>query len=444
MQIGFMPRGAVDPARAVPARVDARASTTTISTGWAYPPKDYAKWARARLPVGRSTASSGTAGPRWRQWYWEVWNEPNIALLAGHAARSSTSSTTTPSTPCGAPCRRRGSAARTSPAGRAASSCEDFLEHCLRGTNYATGETGTPLDFVSFHAKGAPTFVDGHVRMGIANQLSDIDTRLRDRSRRIPELKGKPIVIGESDPDGCAACQGPQNGYRNGTMYSSYTAAELRPQARPGRQARRELRRRADLGVRVRGPAVLRRLPRAGDQRHRSAGAERLPHVRPRWAGSGWRWKAPARSRWRRSCKDGVRGKPDVAGAGEPATATSSASWSGTTTTTTCPGRTPRWNFAGTAGCRGPARREADALPHRRHAQQRLHRLDRNGFAARARRRAVRRAGATPDGSRQLGAPATLAVTQGAATLINSICRARACRCWWSRTTTGENMRMTQ
>src|SRR5262249_15946532 len=34
-----------------------------------------------------------------------------------------------------------------------------------------------------------------------------------------PELKGKPIVIGESDPDGCAACQGPQLGYRNMTMY---------------------------------------------------------------------------------------------------------------------------------------------------------------------------------------------------------------------------------
>ena len=40
-----------------------------------------------------------------------------------------------------------------------------------------------------------------------------------------PELRTTPIVIGESDPDGCAACQGPQLGYRNGTMYASYTAA---------------------------------------------------------------------------------------------------------------------------------------------------------------------------------------------------------------------------
>src|SRR5205823_5310254 len=48
----------------------------------------------------------------------------------------------------------------------------DFLDHCLRGTNYATGKIGTPLDFVSFHAKGAPIYTNGHVRMGI-----DVDRR---------------------------------------------------------------------------------------------------------------------------------------------------------------------------------------------------------------------------------------------------------------------------
>jgi xylan 1,4-beta-xylosidase len=85
---------------------------------------------------------------------------------------------------------------------------------------------GTPIDFISFHAKGAPSFVDGHVRMGIANQLRTINDGFRIVAA-FPELKGKPIVIGESDPDGCAACQGPQLGYRNGTMYSSYTAASF-------------------------------------------------------------------------------------------------------------------------------------------------------------------------------------------------------------------------
>jgi xylan 1,4-beta-xylosidase len=62
--------------------------------------------------------------------------------------------------------------------------------------------------------------------MGVANQLRDIDGAFR-LIASYPELKDKPIVIGESDPDGCAACQGPQLGYRNGTMYASYTAASF-------------------------------------------------------------------------------------------------------------------------------------------------------------------------------------------------------------------------
>jgi xylan 1,4-beta-xylosidase len=93
-----------------------------------------------------------------------------------------------------------------------------FLEHCLR--------QGTPLDFVAFHAKGAPTYVDGHVRMGIAAQLATIDQGFATIAS-FPQLRRTPIVIGESDPEGCAACQGPPLAYRNGTMYSSYTAASF-------------------------------------------------------------------------------------------------------------------------------------------------------------------------------------------------------------------------
>lgn len=62
--------------------------------------------------------------------------------------------------------------------------------------------------------------------MGMANQLRTIDENFRIIAS-FKELKDKPIVIGESDPDGCAACQGPQLGYRNTTMYSSYTAASF-------------------------------------------------------------------------------------------------------------------------------------------------------------------------------------------------------------------------
>jgi xylan 1,4-beta-xylosidase len=44
-----------------------------------------------------------------------------------------------------------------------------------------------------------------------------------------PEWKHTPIILGESDPEGCAACQGSQNGYRNGPLYGvSVAEATLR------------------------------------------------------------------------------------------------------------------------------------------------------------------------------------------------------------------------
>ncbi len=104
-----------------------------------------------------------------------------------------------------------------------------FIDHCLRGKNHATGQPGSPLDFIAFHAKGEPRFVDGHVRTGIGAQLREIDGGFAIVAS-YPELKGKPMIIGESDPDGCAACPSsiyPQNGYRNGTLYASYTAASF-------------------------------------------------------------------------------------------------------------------------------------------------------------------------------------------------------------------------
>lgn len=40
-----------------------------------------------------------------------------------------------------------------------------------------------------------------------------------------PSEKHKPVIIGEDDPDGCAACVTPAYGYRNNLIFPSYTAA---------------------------------------------------------------------------------------------------------------------------------------------------------------------------------------------------------------------------
>jgi xylan 1,4-beta-xylosidase len=65
--------------------------------------------------------------------------------------------------------------------------------------------------------------------MGLANHLRAIDSAFGIIAS-FRELKGKPVIIGESDPDGCAACPAtlyPQNRYRNGALYASYTAASF-------------------------------------------------------------------------------------------------------------------------------------------------------------------------------------------------------------------------
>jgi xylan 1,4-beta-xylosidase len=105
----------------------------------------------------------------------------------------------------------------------------EFLHHCESGTNYVTGKVGTPLDFIAFHAKGSPRFNGDFIQMNMSTQLRQIDRGFAIVASN-PKYKDLPLIIGECDPEGCAACNMtvyPQNGYRNGTMYSSYTASSF-------------------------------------------------------------------------------------------------------------------------------------------------------------------------------------------------------------------------
>ena len=105
-----------------------------------------------------------------------------------------------------------------------------FLEHCDHGANFASGGVGAPLDFITYHAKGHPSVIDGHVRMGIAKHAKDVDYGFRI-VHSFAKFRDLPIVLSESDPEGCAACSArvyPQNAYRNGTLYPVYTAVMLK------------------------------------------------------------------------------------------------------------------------------------------------------------------------------------------------------------------------
>ena len=202
----------------------------SIFTGWAYPPKDYGKWNELIYQwVRHSVEKYGKAEVE--SWYWEVWNEPNIGYWQGTPEEYHKLYDYSVAAVKGAlPTARVGGPHSTGPGSeQAAKFLRDFLEHVVRGKNYATGQTGSPIDYVGFHAKGSPKVVEGHVQMGISNQLRSV-SRGFEIVASFPELKSLPIIIGESDPEGCAACSvrfHPQNGYRNGTMYSSYTAASF-------------------------------------------------------------------------------------------------------------------------------------------------------------------------------------------------------------------------
>jgi xylan 1,4-beta-xylosidase len=201
-----------------------------IATGWAYPPKDYNKWAELVYQWVKHCVDR-YGEEEVKTWLWELWNEPNIAYWQGteqefHKLYDYTADAVKRACP-GA---KMGGPDTTGPRwDKAAAFLQNFLAHCLNGKNYVTGKTGAPLDFIAFHAKGEPKIVDGHVRMNMGAQLKDI-ARGFEIVASFPQYKNLPVVIGESDPEGCAACgmqTNPENAYRNGTMYSSYTAASF-------------------------------------------------------------------------------------------------------------------------------------------------------------------------------------------------------------------------
>jgi xylan 1,4-beta-xylosidase len=230
VQIGFMPEALSSKPEPYQHHWSPGNEYGNTYTGWAYPPKDYGKWAELVFQWTRHCLEKyGRAEVE--KWYWEVWNEPNIGYWQGKpedyyklydygvdGVRRAL------------PGAKVGGPESTGPRGAGAEKfLRGFLDHCLRGKNCATGKEGAPLDFISFHAKGSPRVIDGHVQMGIMAQMQDID-RGFEIVASYPELKDKPIVLGESDPDGCAACSAeyyPQNAYRNGSLFASYTAASF-------------------------------------------------------------------------------------------------------------------------------------------------------------------------------------------------------------------------
>ena len=223
VEVGFMPKAlSSKPDPYTPTWIPG-GKNDQYSIGWTYPPKDYKKWGELVYQwVRHCVAKYGQ--DEVQSWYWEVWNEPDISYWHGTPEEyDQLYDSAAAAVKRALPTARVGGPASTGPASaKAAAFLRQFLEHCDR--------TGAPLDFITYHAKGRPSLVEGHVRMGIAKNASDVDEGYKIVSS-FSKFKNLPIVLSESDPEGCAACSArvyPPNAYRNGTLYPCYTAVMMK------------------------------------------------------------------------------------------------------------------------------------------------------------------------------------------------------------------------
>ena len=231
VEIGFMPEAlSVNPGPVTGTAVLDRAKPKHYA-GWAYPPKSYEKWAELVFQwVKHSVQRYGRTEVE--GWYWEVWNEPDLTFYWKGTPDEYIKlyDYTADAVKRALPAAKIGGPETTNPDGKSGGEfLRKFLTHIISGKNYVTGKIGAPLDFITFHAKGAPKLIDGVVWMNMGNQLRSIDKGF-EIVASVPSLMNLPVIIGESDPEGCAACSEdlhPENAYRNSTMYACYTAAVM-------------------------------------------------------------------------------------------------------------------------------------------------------------------------------------------------------------------------
>ncbi len=202
--------------------------------GWRYPPREYGRWLElVRTLVTHCVERYGRAEVR--KWYWELWNEPDIFYWTGTVAQyCRLYDYTAAGVKAALPEARVGGPATTSSATRAESYgfLRAFLEHVTHGVNHVSGQRGTPIDFVSFHAKGGnfPRTPDApKTTPGIFTLLANVQASLAVLDD-YAELADREVILSECDPDGWAAGtihDNPNLFYRNTEYYASYVAATV-------------------------------------------------------------------------------------------------------------------------------------------------------------------------------------------------------------------------
>src|SRR5690606_12011914 len=131
------------------------------------PPRDYDEW--HALVAAWATHVKDRYPTAEESWQWELWNEPDIGYWqVTFDEYTRLYDTTEAALHAVFPNASLGGPAVANPD---SGFLTQFLEHCTTGTNAVTGQTGTRLDMVSFHAKGGVSLDNGHVQLNLGNQL---------------------------------------------------------------------------------------------------------------------------------------------------------------------------------------------------------------------------------------------------------------------------------
>src|SRR5262249_28525810 len=143
-------------------------------------------------------------------WYWELWNEPDISYWKGTLEEyDKLYDVTAAAVKKALPSAKVGGPGTTGPGNpRAANYLKQFLVHSARNE--------TPLDFITYHAKGQPRVVGGstppspggrgpqsagpgsHVQMGLSKMLIDVERGMQIINE-FPQYAKLPIVLSEAD-----------------------------------------------------------------------------------------------------------------------------------------------------------------------------------------------------------------------------------------------------
>jgi xylan 1,4-beta-xylosidase len=230
VELGFTPRALVPEAaaREFPFEPSPTQYSAYEAGLWSYPPRDHARWAGLVGALVEHCVRRYGAG-RVRGWPWELWNEPDIFYWRGapeeyHRLYDVTAAAVRSALPgaiVGGP------ATTGDLAGRGPEWLRGFLAHCAAA--------GSPLDFVSFHTKGAhfrPWRVYGPLGGEPPVRDSPSSLKMLREIRRgltevtaVPAFAGLPCLVDECDasvPAHLGVHDNANFGYRNTEYYAAF------------------------------------------------------------------------------------------------------------------------------------------------------------------------------------------------------------------------------